>query len=374
MNLSFVQFRTDVFDSDGANGGGGLSVTGCLSDFSMHVFHPYGGARKIRRDESVSFSPPNYYDSDRKDSLSVNVAFVKFHLSRTRRLTVVHVSKDNSKLPKQSSDPNGKASIRFSTIVDIGKATFSYDMRRLTEILAFPKAWYRRTLVRRLFLGELKTTNIYTDVGGHSQRPSQTYRDKGVYNQTNEIIFALPCLRMDLKTDHIQGERPPSVDDTSMPHVDCSFVTDFEDHIFVTVDAEAFFFLHDLISSYIKEKEKFVSSQASTGSSVHSPHTHGDLLTPDSAADTTRHSPNMSEAKSPGSSESDKSGEADKKPSLPISSDWRIFECKTWHLEPTVRLQSWAGKKIEPYGVDYILQKLGFSHAKTTIPKWMQVC
>lgn len=78
---------------------------------------------------------------------------------------MVHVIKDSSKLPKQSSsDPNGKASIRFSTIVDIGKATFSYDMRRLTEILAFPKAWYRRTLVRRLFLGELKTTNIYTDV------------------------------------------------------------------------------------------------------------------------------------------------------------------------------------------------------------------
>ena len=151
--------KKDPFDIDGVSGGGGLSVTGCLSDFSMHVFHPYGGARKIRRD------PPNYHDSDRKDSLSVNVAFVKFHLSRTRRLTVVHVIKDSSKLPKQSSsDPNGKASIRFSTIVDIGKATFSYDMRRLTEILAFPKAWYRRTLVRRLFLGELKTTNIYTDV------------------------------------------------------------------------------------------------------------------------------------------------------------------------------------------------------------------
>ena len=40
---------------------------------------------------------------------------------------------------------------------------------------------------------------------GHNQRPSQTFRDKGVYNQTNEIIFALPCLRMDLKTDHIQA-------------------------------------------------------------------------------------------------------------------------------------------------------------------------
>ena len=44
------------------------------------------------------------------------------------------------------------------------------------------------------------------------------------------------------------------------PMVECSFITEFEDHIFVTVDAEAFFFLHDLISSYLKEKEKLVSS------------------------------------------------------------------------------------------------------------------
>lgn len=40
--------------------------------------------------------------------------------------------------------------------------------------------------------------------------------------------------------------------------------------------------------------------------------------------------------------------------------DWRNFECQTWHLEPTVRLLSWAGKSIEPYGIDYILNKLGF--------------
>ena len=54
-------------------------------------------------------------------------------------------------------------------------------------------------------------------------------------------------------------------------------------------------------------------------------------------------------------------------------SDWRLFECATWHLEPTVRLKNaWAGKSVDPIGVDYILQKLGFSHAKTTIPKWMQ--
>ncbi len=36
------------------------------------------------------------------------------------------------------------------------------------------------------------------------------------------------------------------------------------------------------------------------------------------------------------------------------------------------RLISWAGKRIDPVGVDYILQKLGFQHARLTIPKWMQ--
>ena len=36
------------------------------------------------------------------------------------------------------------------------------------------------------------------------------------------------------------------------------------------------------------------------------------------------------------------------------------------------RLLSWAGKRIEPYGVEYILNKLGFSQARTTIPKWVQ--
>ena len=33
---------------------------------------------------------------------------------------------------------------------------------------------------------------------------------------------------------------------------------------------------------------------------------------------------------------------------------------------------AWAGKRIDPVGIDYILQKLGFQHARLTIPKWMQ--
>lgn len=36
-------------------------------------------------------------------------------------------------------------------------------MRRLTEILAFPKAWYRRSIVRHLFLGDLSMQSQHLD-------------------------------------------------------------------------------------------------------------------------------------------------------------------------------------------------------------------
>ena len=40
------------------------------------------------------------------------------------------------------------------------------------------------------------------------------------------------------------------------PVVECSFYTEFDDHIFVAMDAELVLFLHDLVTSYVKEKDK----------------------------------------------------------------------------------------------------------------------
>ena len=113
--------------------------------------------------------------------------------------------------------------------------------------------------------------------------------------------------------------------------------SDFDNHIYVTTDAEAFFFLHDLIVSYVKEKDRVLQMQQGVDSSK-----------------------SKSKTKDP------------KEQQVELQKDWRQYECNTWHLEPTVRLISWAGSEIEPYGVDYILQRLGFSHARTTIPKWLQ--
>ena len=56
------------------------------------------------------------------------------------------------------------------------------------------------------------------------------------------------------------------------------------------------------------------------------------------------------------------------------SDDMRLFHCPDakWKLQPTIKLLTAYGNEVEPFGADYILQKLGFRHARLTIPKWLQ--
>ncbi|XP_053696625.1 bridge-like lipid transfer protein family member 1 [Sabethes cyaneus] len=228
-------------------------------------------------------------------------------------------------------------------------------------------------------------------------------------NHNREVIFALPSLQLHFKTEHLQGATTPDVAEEK-PVVECSFITEFEDHIFVTVDADAFFFLHDLITSYLKEKEKVLgtitssratspnpppvqspsptpsnqSSLKSTKSNINVGASSSQDLSFDNQSIANGSATNLSDSGASSSqnrAESSKQQSGSKHVNIKIEkseieqflrTDWRHFNCKTWHLEPTVRLLSWAGKSIEPYGIDYILNKLGFSHARTTIPKWLQ--
>ncbi|XP_058820213.1 bridge-like lipid transfer protein family member 1 isoform X3 [Topomyia yanbarensis] len=224
-------------------------------------------------------------------------------------------------------------------------------------------------------------------------------------NHNREVIFALPSLQLHFKTEHLQGVTTPDVSQEK-PTVECSFITEFEDHIFVTVDADAFFFLHDLIMSYLREKERVLgtitsaratspnplpaqspSPTPSNTSSLKSVKSNSNVCAPSPQDLSSSQTIANGSATSPTDGASGSKNRSDNKSSnskhvninidksdieLLMRTDWRHFDCKTWHLEPTVRLLSWAGKSIEPYGIDYILNKLGFSHARTTIPKWLQ--
>jgi hypothetical protein len=132
-----------------------------------------------------------------------------------------------------------------------------------------------------------------------------------------EIIFALPSLQMELKTEHVQSAVAPTRD-SPLARVDCAFVTDFDDHIFVAVDVEAYFFLHDLINSYIKETE--TSSTPSTSKGSQSP-----LIS------------DKNKKEKPVTVLSSKLNTDSKDSIEQCENDWRDFICQTWHLEPTVR-------------------------------------
>ncbi|XP_034153444.1 transmembrane protein KIAA1109 homolog isoform X3 [Esox lucius] len=218
--------------------------------------------------------------------------------------------------------------------------------------VATVKEWFNYvTAMRNEELNLLRNVDANNPESGAAAKSSSllsSFRGSSSYNHETETIFALPRMQLDFKSIHVQDPDEPSLTDSnSKPKVECSVVTEFTDHICVTMDAELIMFLHDLVSAYLKEKEKA-------------------LFNPRIFA--TR--PGQ---KSPTALHDENSTDKDKEDGVNYTTvDWREFMCNTWHLEPTLRLISWTGRKIDPVGVDYILQKLGFHHARTTIPKWLQ--
>ncbi|KAM7376688.1 hypothetical protein PAMP_006401 [Pampus punctatissimus] len=216
--------------------------------------------------------------------------------------------------------------------------------------VATVKEWFNYvTAMRNEELNLLRNVEANNPESGAAAKSSSllsSFRSNSSYNHETETIFALPRMQLDFKSIHVQDPDEPSLTDSnSKPKVECSVVTEFTDHICVTMDAELIMFLHDLVSAYLKEKEKALFA------------------------------PRMFSArpgqKSPTALHDESSTDKDDGVNY-TTVDWREFMCNTWHLEPTLRLISWTGRKIDPVGVDYILQKLGFHHARTTIPKWLQ--
>uniref|UniRef100_A0A671NFA2 Bridge-like lipid transfer protein family member 1 C-terminal domain-containing protein n=1 Tax=Sinocyclocheilus anshuiensis TaxID=1608454 RepID=A0A671NFA2_9TELE len=219
--------------------------------------------------------------------------------------------------------------------------------------VATVKEWFNYvTAMRNEELNLLRNVDANNSESGTATKSSSLlsgFRGASSYNHETETIFALPKMQLQFKSIHVQDPEEPSLSDaSSKPKVECSVVTEFTDHICVTMDAELIMFLHDLVSAYLKEKEKALFAPRILAS--------------------------RAGQKSPTAQQDEASSEKkEKEDGVNYTTvDWREFLCNTWHLEPTLRLISWTGRKIDPVGVDYILQKLGFHHARTTIPKWLQ--
>ncbi|KAK0421995.1 hypothetical protein QR680_007305 [Steinernema hermaphroditum] len=99
---------------------GGVHLSAVLSKFSIGIYSPH----QLKQDTALSLS---------LDHLSVSA-------SRTKNAPQVNsVEKNRVQLVVTSS---------------IGAAQIRYDIKRINEVFAFPKPWYRRNLVRRVFFGD----------------------------------------------------------------------------------------------------------------------------------------------------------------------------------------------------------------------------
>jgi hypothetical protein len=125
------------------------------------------------------------YVAEDKDSLSVRVAYIKVNISRSRQLLLrggrrgsnanaleattttmsqssvggwagssASVSSATTTAGAHQSAAHSLNDVKLSVLADIGNTSFIYDMRNIKEVFVFPKIWFRRSLARRLFLGE----------------------------------------------------------------------------------------------------------------------------------------------------------------------------------------------------------------------------
>uniref|UniRef100_A0A915E6Q2 Bridge-like lipid transfer protein family member 1 C-terminal domain-containing protein n=1 Tax=Ditylenchus dipsaci TaxID=166011 RepID=A0A915E6Q2_9BILA len=98
----------------------GIYLSATLSSFSLSIYSPH-------------------QQSSSHDALSLTLDKFSVTASRTKN-------------PNNNEDDKNKVQLVIAS--NVGTANFNYDMRRLSELLTFPKPWYRKQLIRRLFFGE----------------------------------------------------------------------------------------------------------------------------------------------------------------------------------------------------------------------------
>uniref|UniRef100_A0A914HX46 Bridge-like lipid transfer protein family member 1 C-terminal domain-containing protein n=1 Tax=Globodera rostochiensis TaxID=31243 RepID=A0A914HX46_GLORO len=107
------------------------------------------------------------------DALSLTLDRLRVTASRTR----------NSSL--NSDDPTASNDVRLVFKFEAGKAAIVHDMRRLDELISFPKAWYRKKLIKRLFLGQ-KSLKAPNTVATRKELSMSTEQSVGYRNLNSE--------------------------------------------------------------------------------------------------------------------------------------------------------------------------------------------
>jgi hypothetical protein len=113
----------------------------------------------------------------------------------------------------QSSQPTQRKDNTMATVKKISRSVnYLPPIKTLTE-------WFNYAFKS----SELDEVHRFPSLSGSQPGERGVDRDSRAEQRT-EDIFALPCLKMDLKTIHIQGDKLPTEEDPK-PVVDCTFFT-----------------------------------------------------------------------------------------------------------------------------------------------------
>jgi len=205
---------------------------------------------------------------------------------------------------------------------------------------------------------------------------------KEPYKNDCHIIFKLPAIIARYNSQHKQSPKDPSPFEQSRAHIDCQFLTNFLDHLYLQFDLNLLFYIKEITQDYIKEHKSYLKSRKRE--QIDRWHRalrerdydlyNGDMMplspTLNQPIDISYASKSISRRSNPYLNSYDH---------RPYSSefqlesdDCRIFKPTRWLLSPTIRLLALGGTGLEPPGLDSVLKNIGFQHAKSSIPKWIQ--
>jgi hypothetical protein len=186
-----------------------------MTDFSLKFYNRLAIVTNTDRRFGYYTEPTNYTED--KDSLSVRVAYIKVNVSRTRKTISTDLINDPSSPSSDNNDDNSNVfnkksttnDVKFSVLADIGATSFIYDMRNIKEVFVFPKIWYRRSLVRRLFFGEEASmnynnaNNVYGSGSDFDMKHQKKNNDNIKMNEPESIKAdksLIQCSNVELKT------------------------------------------------------------------------------------------------------------------------------------------------------------------------------
>jgi hypothetical protein len=185
-----------------------LFVTGCLETFTLQVLSPQVSSLKQNESESKTTD---------KEALSLTLGQALVHLSRK---SVLVASRKGS--PEASHSPS---KLQVSVVASIASLVLGYDMRRLNDLTAFRRYWYRTSLVES-FIGSKKQQQLEreTKEEGKIDADGESVAEEAVDSSTSAAIVvaaAVEDFRISANVAQVMGNT-----DLVVTHLQCQVHAD----------------------------------------------------------------------------------------------------------------------------------------------------